>query len=208
MYPFSFKHLSTFAIYTSTSGCCSVTFLIPSGTAKMLSIFMFFAPLFFNAWMAAHAEPPVASIGSSTITIFSSIFSGSLHIYSTGSKVFSFLAIPICPTFTAGKRAVTPFTIPSPALNIGTITMLFSLITICSTVSSGVLTIMLFVGASFNTSKVSSIAISSITSLNCLLFVVSSLKIAILWSIKMWFIKCTLSIIYCYLIFLPHWYWL
>ena len=63
----------------STSLWYFCTSAIPSGAATKLTSFMFFAPFSFNTSIAAIAEPPVASIGSTIIISLSSISCGNLQ---------------------------------------------------------------------------------------------------------------------------------
>ena len=53
--------------------------LVPSGAAMIDIILIFLTPRFLIAVMASAAEPPVASMGSTTNTVLSSIPSGSLQ---------------------------------------------------------------------------------------------------------------------------------
>ena len=58
--------------------------LIPSGEEIRHISLIFLAPLCFNKVIASAADPPVANIGSTTITSLSAISCGSLQKYSTG----------------------------------------------------------------------------------------------------------------------------
>ena len=77
------------------SGCLSLNAFIPSGADNKHMKIMDFAPRFFSISTASIAEPPVASIGSTTNNKRSSISFGILQKYSTGSNVFSSRYRPI-----------------------------------------------------------------------------------------------------------------
>ena len=85
---------------------------------------MLVAPCFFIMLTASMALPPVASMGSTTMTSRSLISLGSLQKYSMGLAVSSSRYRPICPTFAAGMRVSIPSTMPSPARKIGTMASL------------------------------------------------------------------------------------
>ena len=68
------------------------------------------------------SEPPVASIGSTTITGRPASDSGSLLTYGLGANVSSSRLIPTNPTSASGSNSWAAWTNPSPARRIGTTT--------------------------------------------------------------------------------------
>ena len=68
------------------------------------------------------SDPPVASIGSTTITGRPASDSGSLLTYGFGANVSSSRLIPMNPTSAAGSSSWAACTNPSPARRIGTTT--------------------------------------------------------------------------------------
>ena len=68
------------------------------------------------------SEPPVASIGSSTITCRPARLSGSLLTYGLGWWVSSSRATPMNPTSALGSRSWAACRKPSPARSTGTTT--------------------------------------------------------------------------------------
>ena len=70
----------------------------------------------------ARSEPPVASIGSITITGRPASDSGSLFTYGFGANVSSSRLMPMNPTSASGSSSWAACTNPSPARRIGTTT--------------------------------------------------------------------------------------
>ena len=68
------------------------------------------------------SEPPVASIGSTTITGRPASDSGSLLTYGFGANVSSSRLTPMNPTSASGSSSWAAWTNPSPARRIGTTT--------------------------------------------------------------------------------------
>ena len=77
MYPFSFSCLSMDAVKTGTSGNAFWKVAMPSGAASRQTNLMLVAPAALSRLIAATAELPVASIGSTTMNSRSSRCSGS-----------------------------------------------------------------------------------------------------------------------------------
>ncbi|GAB4983975.1 hypothetical protein MAHJHV58_11630 [Mycobacterium avium subsp. hominissuis] len=78
------------------------------------------APRRCNSPRVCTIEPPVASIGSSTITDLPASLSGSAAKYGTGRWVCSSRATPTKPTSASGSAACAGSTMPSPARSTGT----------------------------------------------------------------------------------------
>ncbi|OBI40760.1 hypothetical protein A5708_02295 [Mycobacterium colombiense] len=70
--------------------------------------------------MACTIDPPVASMGSRTITGLFASLSGSASRYGTGRWLSSLRATPTKPTSASGIAACAASTMPSPARSTGT----------------------------------------------------------------------------------------
>ena len=99
---------------------------------------MSLTPRFFKAPIAILAEPPVASIGSTTKHSRSATSLGILQKYSWGSNVSSSRYIPMTPTLAEGIISITPLSIPIPARKIGTIVIFLPAISFCVVLPIGV----------------------------------------------------------------------
>ncbi|GAB1816650.1 hypothetical protein MUNTM_56940 [Mycobacterium sp. MUNTM1] len=70
--------------------------------------------------MACAIDPPVASMGSRTITGLPASLSGRASKYGTGRWVSSLRATPTKPTSASGMAACAASTMPNPARSTGT----------------------------------------------------------------------------------------
>ena len=96
---------------------------MPSGAARAHTTMIGSgAPRSVRILHVCNSEPPVASIGSITITGRPASDSGSLFTYGFGANVSSSRLMPMKPTSASGSSSWAACTNPSPARRIGTTT--------------------------------------------------------------------------------------
>ena len=123
MNAWSFRCSSTVAVTTCTDSPAVRSRSIPSGAQSAHTTMIGSgAPRSRSSSHVWTSDPPVASIGSTTITGRPASDSGSLLTYGLGANVSSSRLIPTNPTSASGSNSWAAWTNPSPARRIGTTT--------------------------------------------------------------------------------------